>query len=212
MVNDRAQERRINTMIRVPEVRLIGPEGDQLGVVPVQAALQQAQEAGLDLVEISPTAKPPVCKIMDYGKFRFEEEKRMKDSRKRQKIIKIKEIKFRPITDEHDFEYKVKNGVKFLERGDKVKFTVRFRGREMAHEDLGFRVIDKVREIVQQNIAVIEEKKAAFEGRNLIMIMAPVKKTAKRPASGDTDDDEEEDVIEVIEEDTESESDDEDED
>ncbi|HOG63805.1 MAG TPA: translation initiation factor IF-3, partial [Spirochaetota bacterium] len=129
-----------------------------------------------------------------------------------QKIIKIKEIKFRPITDEHDFEYKVKNGVKFLERGDKVKFTVRFRGREMAHEDLGFRVIDKVREIVQQNIAVIEEKKAAFEGRNLIMIMAPVKKTAKRPASGDTDDDEEEDVIEVIEEDTESESDDEDED
>jgi len=210
MVNDRAQERRINAMIRVPEVRLIGPEGDQLGVVAVQAALQQAQDAGLDLVEISPTAKPPVCKIMDYGKFRFEEEKRIKDSRKRQKIIKIKEIKFRPITDEHDFDYKVKNGIKFLERGDKVKFTVRFRGREMAHEELGMRVIEKVREIVQQNIAVIEEKKAAFEGRNLIMIMAPAKKTAKRPVSGDTDDDEE-DVIEVIEEDAEPESDDEDE-
>lgn len=211
MINDRVQERRINTMIRVPEVRLIGAEGDQLGVVSVQAALQQAQDAGLDLVEISPTAKPPVCKIMDYGKHRFEEEKRMKDSRKRQKIIKIKEVKFRPITDEHDFEYKVKNGIKFLERGDKVKFTVRFRGREMAHEDLGFRVINKVREIVQQNIAVIEEKKAAFEGRNLIMIMSPVKKTAKRPVSGDTDNDEQ-DVVEVIEEDAESGTNDENED
>lgn len=177
----------------------------------MQAALQQAQDAGLDLVEISPTAKPPVCKIMDYGKHRFEEEKRMKDSRKRQKIIKIKEVKFRPITDEHDFEYKVKNGIKFLERGDKVKFTVRFRGREMAHEDLGFRVINKVREIVQQNIAVIEEKKAAFEGRNLIMIMSPVKKTAKRPVSGDTDNDEQ-DVVEVIEEDAESGTNDENED
>lgn len=210
MVNDRAQERRINAMIRVPEVRLIGPEGDQLGVVSVQAALQQAQDVGLDLVEISPTAKPPVCKIMDYGKFRFEEEKRQKDSRKRQKIIKIKEVKFRPITDEHDFEYKIKNGIKFLERGDKVKFTVRFRGREMAHEEFGMRVIEKVRELVQQSVAVIEEKKAAFEGRNLIMVMAPAKKTAKRPVAGENDDDEE-DVVEVLEEDAEPESPDEDE-
>jgi len=206
MINDRAQDRRTNNMIRVPEVRLIGSDGEQLGVLATQAAMQRAQEAGLDLVEISPTAQPPVCKIMDYGKFRFEEEKRMKDSRKKQKVIHIKEIKFRPITDDHDFDYKVKNGIKFLERGDKLKVTVRFRGREMAHQDLGMKVIDRVRELVQQNIAIIEEKKALFEGRNLIMILAPVKKTAKRPVSGDNDSDDE-DVIEVVEEDAEPETD-----
>jgi translation initiation factor IF-3 len=195
-------------MIRVPEVRLIGAEGEQFGILEISAALQRAEDMGLDLVEISPTAQPPVCKIMDYGKFRFEEEKRMKDSRKKQKIIRVKEVKFRPITDDHDFEYKVKNGIKFLERGDKLKVTIRFRGREMAHQDLGMKVIEKVRDLIQQSIAVIEERKALFEGRNLIMILAP----AKRPVakSGRDDADEEEEIEEVMDDDADDDDDDED--
>jgi len=173
---------------------VIDPEGELLGIFETSAALQRAQDMGLDLVEISPTAQPPVCKITDYGKFRFEEEKRMKDSRKKQKIIRVKEIKFRPITDDHDFEYKVRNGIKFLERGDKLKVTIRFRGREMAHQDLGMRVIERVRELIQQSVGVIEERKALFEGRNLIMILAPTKRSAPKDAQGNrlsSDDDDE---------------------
>lgn len=210
MANERAQDRRINTMIRVPEVRLIGPEGEVYGVLETSAALQRAQDMGYDLVEISPTAQPPVCKIMDYGKFRFEEEKRMKDSRKKQKIIRVKEVKFRPITDEHDFEYKVRNGIKFLERGDKLKITIRFRGREMAHQELGMRVIDKVRDLIQQSVAIIEERKPLFEGRNLIMILAPAKRpsvrrdTSEGGGKGDADE-----VIEELDEDSEPDGDDE---
>lgn len=213
MANERAQDRRINTMIRVPEVRLIGPEGEQYGVLETSAALQRAQDMGYDLVEISPTAQPPVCKIMDYGKFRFEEEKRMKDSRKKQKIIRVKEVKFRPITDDHDFEYKVRNGIKFLERGDKLKVTIRFRGREMAHQDLGMRVIDRVRDLIQQSVAIIEERKPLFEGRNLIMILSPAKKSVARrdtPDGGAQGDDEEIEEIEVLEEDDDSDDDEED--
>jgi translation initiation factor IF-3 len=179
-------------MIRVPEVRLIGPEGEQYGILGTSAALDRAQEMGYDLVEISPNAQPPVCKIMDYGKFRFEEEKRMKDSRKKQKIIRVKEIKFRPITDDHDFEYKVRNGIKFLERGDKLKITIRFRGREMTHQDLGQRVIDRVRELIQQSIATIEERKPMFEGRNLIMILAPAKRVVRSANSAAREDGEDE--------------------
>jgi len=188
MANERAQDRRINTMIRVPEVRLIGPEGEQYGILGTSAALDRAQDMGYDLVEISPNAQPPVCKIMDYGKFRFEEEKRMKDSRKKQKIIRVKEIKFRPITDDHDFEYKIRNGIKFLERGDKLKITIRFRGREMTHQDLGQRVINRVRELIQQSIATIEERKPMFEGRNLIMILAPAKRVVRSANSAAHDD------------------------
>lgn len=192
-------------MIRVPEVRLIGPEGEQYGILGTSAALARAQEMGYDLVEISPNAQPPVCKIMDYGKFRFEEEKRMKDSRKKQKIIRVKEIKFRPITDDHDFEYKIRNGVKFLERGDKLKITIRFRGREMTHQDLGQRVINRVRELIQQSIAIIEERKPMFEGRNLIMILAPAKRVVRSANSAahadeDFDDDEDEDLDEPLDE------------
>jgi len=207
-------------MIRVPEVRLIGPEGEQYGILGTSAALDRAQDMGYDLVEISPNAQPPVCKIMDYGKFRFEEEKRMKDSRKKQKIIRVKEIKFRPITDDHDFEYKVRNGIKFLERGDKLKITIRFRGREMTHQDLGQRVIDRVRELIQQSIAIIEERKPMFEGRNLIMILAPAKRVVRSASSaaredGESDEDgpfedEDEDLDDVDDDDDEEDIDDED--
>jgi translation initiation factor IF-3 len=183
-------------MIRVPEVRLIGPEGEQYGILGTSAALDRARDMGYDLVEISPNASPPVCKIMDYGKFRFEEEKRMKDSRKKQKIIRVKEIKFRPITDDHDFEYKVKNGIKFLERGDKLKITIRFRGREMTHQDLGQRVLSRVRELIQQSVPFIEEKQPLFEGRNLIMILAPAKRSVPKSAgTADQADDDDDDLL-----------------
>ena len=191
MANERVQDRRINNMIRVPEVRLIGPDGEQLGVFEISAAIERAQSMGLDLIEISPMAQPPVCRIMDYGKFRFEEEKRLKDSRKKQKVVDIKEIKFRPTTDDHDFDFKVRNGIKFLERGDKLKVTIRFRGREMAHQDLGMRVIERVRDIIQESVAIIEERKALFEGRNLIMILAPAKRAAIRLAQDDKSGDDE---------------------
>jgi len=170
-------EKRINNLIRVPEVRLIDQDGEQVGVVAIDEAMKMADDVALDLVEISPTAKPPVCRIMDYGKFRFEEEKRKKDARKKQKVIHIKEVKFRPKIDDHDFSFKVKHALNFLARGDKVKITIRFRGREMAHTDLGFKVVDRVRKYLSENIGIIEEKRASLEGRNIIMVVSPGKKS-----------------------------------
>jgi len=175
-------DKRINNAIRVAEVRLIDQNGEQVGIIAVSEALSRAQAEDLDLVEISPMAKPPVCKIMDYGKSKFEEEKRLKEARKKQKIVHLKEVKFRPKIDDHDFGFKVKNALKFLQRGDKVKVTVRFRGREMAHPELGFQVITKVKNFLVDQIVVQEEKKAAFEGRNIIMILAPSKKGVKKPS------------------------------
>lgn len=187
-------EKRINSAIRVPEVRLIDQNGEQVGVVATADALARAEAENLDLVEISPMAAPPVCRIMDFGKYRFEEEKRVKEARKKQKIVHLKEIKFRPKIDEHDFDFKVKGAVKFLSRGDKVKITVRFRGREMAHPELGFNVIDKVKDHLAAEIGIIEEKKAAFEGRNIIMVLAPGKKGVKK-ASAKGDDTEQQDPV-----------------
>jgi translation initiation factor IF-3 len=178
-------ERRINQMIRVPEVRLIGSDGEQIGIVPASDALARSQAEGFDLVEISPTARPPVCKIMDYGKFKFEEEKKLKDARKRQKVIHIKEVKFRPKIFDHDFEFKVKNTQRFLERGDKVKVTIRFRGRELAHPELGYEVVDRIRKSLDNEVSYLEEKRAAFEGRNIIMVLAPGKKTVGGKKSDD---------------------------
>jgi len=173
-------EKRINSAIRVPEVRLIDQDGEQVGVVAISEALAKAESENLDLVEISPAAKPPVCKIMDFGKYKFEEEKRVKDARRKQKVVHLKEVKFRPKIDDHDFDFKVRNGLKFLSRGDKVKITVRFRGREMAHPELGFQVIEKVKAFLVEEIGALEEKRAAFEGRNIIMILAPGKKSVKK--------------------------------
>jgi translation initiation factor IF-3 len=156
------------------EVRLVGAEGEQIGVVPLAEAQKLAEEASLDLVEISPQAEPPVCKVMDYGKFRFEEQKKRQASRKKQKQIQVKEIKFRPGTDVGDYNVKLRNLTKFLTEGDKVKVTLRFRGREMAHQELGRDLLKRVENDLQELGAV--EQFPKMEGRQMVMVLAPKKK------------------------------------
>ncbi|MFP4044521.1 MAG: translation initiation factor IF-3 [Rhodosalinus sp.] len=165
---------RVNDRIRVPEIRLIGPEGENLGVVPPAKALQAAEAVGLDLVEISPNANPPVCKIMDFGKFKYEQQKRESEAKKKQKVIEVKEVKFRPNTDQHDYDVKMRNVVRFLESGDKVKVTLRFRGREMAHQNLGRDLLQRVAEDVKEIGKV--ENMPKMEGRQMIMMIGPVAK------------------------------------
>jgi translation initiation factor IF-3 len=163
---------RINEAIRVREVRLIDENGQNLGVVPRLEALSKAIDAGLDLVEISPDATPPVAKIMDYGKFKYQEQKKAAEARKKQKVVEVKEIKMRPAIDDHDYETKLKAMRRFFEEGDKVKITLRFRGREMAHTDLGMQVLQRVKTDTEGVAKVEFEPK--FEGRNqMIMILAP---------------------------------------
>jgi translation initiation factor IF-3 len=153
-------------------VRLIGAEGENVGVVTPARAMDLAAQAGLDLVEISPNAAPPVCKIMDFGKFKYEQQKRESEARKKQKIIEIKEVKFRPGTDVHDYQVKMRNVLKFLENGDKVKVTLRFRGREMAHQDLGRQLLERVAVDVKEIGKV--ESMPKMEGRQMIMMVGPL--------------------------------------
>ncbi|MFD1058214.1 translation initiation factor IF-3 [Paracoccus fistulariae] len=162
---------RVNERIRVSEIRLIGPDGENVGVVPPSVGLEMAQEAGLDLVEISPNATPPVCKVMDLGKFKYEQQKREAEARKKQKVIEVKEIKFRPGTDIHDYDVKMRSVMKFLEAGDKVKVTLRFRGREMAHQDLGLELLNRVKDDVGEAGKV--EAMPKLEGRQMVMMIAP---------------------------------------
>ncbi|MBF0460068.1 MAG: translation initiation factor IF-3 [Magnetococcales bacterium] len=162
---------RINEQIRVPEVRLIDEKGEQVGIVSRQEALSRAIEASLDLVEVAPQAKPPVCKIMDYTKFKYQKAVRERLARKKQTRIDIKEIKFRPATDVHDFDVKVKSIRKFLEDGDKVKCTLRFRGREMAHQDLGMALLHRVRDVLGEEAKV--EQPPKLMGRQMTMVLAP---------------------------------------
>ena len=164
----------MNDRIRCPEVRLIGAEGENVGVVSPERALELAENAGLDLVEISPNAEPPVCKIIDFGKYKYEQQKRESEARKKQKIIEIKEIKFRPGTDTHDYDVKMRNVFKFLENGDKVKITLRFRGREMAHLNLGRELLERVAEDVQEMGKV--ENMPKMEGRQMTMMIGPLTK------------------------------------
>jgi translation initiation factor IF-3 len=152
-------------------VRLIGADGQNVGVVPVRQALMMAEEANLDLVEISPDAKPPVCKILDYGKFKFQEQKKAAEARKKQKVIEIKEIKMRPMIDDHDYDVKMRAIRRFFEEGDKVKVTLRFRGREMAHQELGQQLLDRVKKDTAE-IAKVESE-PRFEGRQIVMVLAP---------------------------------------
>lgn len=166
-----SKDLRINEEIRVKEVRVVGAEGDPLGIMPIKEALQKAQENEVDLVEVAPMAKPPVCRIMDYGKYKYEQSKREKEAKKKQKIISVKEIKLRPNIEEHDLQVKTKNIIRFLNDGDKVKVTVMFRGREMAHTDLGKQLLDKV--ATQITDTAIIERHPKVEGRNMIMIVAP---------------------------------------
>jgi translation initiation factor IF-3 len=162
---------RINDRIRSPEIRLIGADGENVGVVTPARAMVMAAEAGLDLVEISPNAEPPVCKIMDFGKFKYEQQKKEAEARKKQKIIEIKEIKFRPGTDTHDYDVKMRSVMKFLEEGDKVKVTLRFRGREMAHQDLGLELLRRVEADVGDAGKI--ESMPRLEGRQMVMMIGP---------------------------------------
>lgn len=165
---------RINEQITVTEVRLIDADGNQAGIVSTREALRAAEESGFDLVEISPTAKPPVCRIMDYGKFLFEVSKKQAEARKKQKQIQVKELKFRPTTDDGDYQVKLRNLLRFLKHGDKVKVTVRFRGREVAHQELGMKILDRLQQDTAE-IAVVEQQ-AKREGRQLLMVLSPKKK------------------------------------
>ena len=161
----------MNDDIGSPQVRLIDAEGENRGVVSKVEALELAVDSGLDLVEISPHADPPVCKILDYGKYKYEAQKRKNEARKKQKVIEVKEIKMRPNIDVHDYDVKMRSIQKFLGEGDKVKVTMRFRGREMAHQDLGLKVLDRVRDDLEE-IAKVEQF-PKMEGRQMIMVVAP---------------------------------------
>jgi translation initiation factor IF-3 len=155
-------------------VRLIDQDGNQVGVVSLVQAKRIAQEAELDLVEVSPNAKPPVCRIMDYGKFRFEQSKKQQEARKKQKQIQVKEVKFRPGTDEGDYQVKLRNLIRFLSEGDKAKVTLRFRGREMVHQDIGTKLLTRI-EADLQDYATVEQR-PKLEGRQMIMVFAPTRK------------------------------------
>lgn len=162
---------RVNNQIRVDRVRLIDENGEQVGVVPVREALQRADAAGLDLVEISPNADPPVCKILDYGKYKYEQQKKAAEARKKQKTVDIKEIKLRPTIEKHDYEVKLRNAQRFLEEGDKVKVTMRFRGRELSHQELGMNVLRRMKDDLAGVSKV--EMEPRLEGRQMIMVLVP---------------------------------------
>ena len=162
---------RVNDEIAVPRVRLVDARGQMVGVVPRNEALDMAAQAGLDLVEVAPNADPPVCKILDYGKFKYEEQKKKAEARKKQKVIEVKEIKLRPGIDDHDYQVKMRSMNKFIEEGDKVKVTMRFRGRELAHQDLGMNVLMRVKEDLDALAKV--ESFPRMEGRQMTMVMSP---------------------------------------
>ena len=162
---------RVNEEIRVREVHLIDKGGANRGTVTAAEAVRLAQEAGLDLVEIAPNANPPVCKLMDFGKFKYQEQKKAAEARKKQKVVEVKEIKFRPMIDDHDYDVKLRSMVRFFEEGDKVKVTLRFRGREMAHQELGMQLLNRVKEDAGKLAKVEQEPR--MEGRQMVMVLAP---------------------------------------
>jgi translation initiation factor IF-3 len=176
ILRDRGREtrpHRLNAEITAPEVRLVGDEGEQHGVVPIREALRLAEEQDVDLVEIAPLAEPPVCKLMDYGKFKYREQKKAHEAKLKQKQIQVKEVKFRPRTEEGDYKIKLRNLVRFLEEGDKTKVTLRFRGREMAHQEFGYRLLERVKADLESYGAV--EQWPKLEGRQMVMVLAPKK-------------------------------------
>lgn len=164
----------MNDEITAREVRLIGKDGNQIGIVSLAQAKQIAEDEDLDLVEISPNAKPPVCRIMDYGKFKFEQAKKAQEAKKKQKQIQVKEIKFRPGTDEGDYQVKLRNLIRFLTEGDKAKVTLRFRGRELAHQELGLKLLQRIEDDLKEHGTV--EQRPKMEGRQMVMVLAPTRK------------------------------------
>ncbi|MEW5848728.1 MAG: translation initiation factor IF-3, partial [Myxococcota bacterium] len=175
----RQTELRVNRRIRVKEVFVIGADGNKLGVMPTEEALKRAMEEGLDLVEVSPMSRPPVCKIMDYGKYKYDQKKKAGLAKKNQKVIEVKEVKLRPKTDEHDFDFKMDHVRRFLGEGNKAKITIMFRGREITHPEIGRSVLERVVETLK-DIAMVESF-PRMEGRNMFMVLAPAKPGA-RPA------------------------------
>jgi translation initiation factor IF-3 len=161
----------VNEKIRGPEVRVIGHDGQQLGIIPIRKALELAALEHLDLVEVAPNAEPPVCKIMDYGKFKYQQNKRSQEAKKKQTVIQVKEVKIRPKTDEHDLQVKIRHIKRFLSQKDKAKVTILFRGREIAYSDQGFKVLERIKEELKEEVVIEQQPK--MEGRNLVMIMAP---------------------------------------
>jgi translation initiation factor IF-3 len=172
-MNASDKEARINDQIRSPKIRLIDADGEMIGVVTVQEGIELARAAGLDLVEVSPNAEPPVCKVLDYGKYKYTLQKRANEARKKQKIIQIKEVKLRPTIDDHDLDVKLKAVEKFLAAGDKVKMTLRFRGREMAHQELGMKLLTEIKERLVDVIKV--ESEPRLEGRQMVMVVSSAK-------------------------------------
>lgn len=162
---------RVNEEIRVPQVRVIDENGEMVGVLSIRDALYRAYQSGLDLLEISPNAVPPVCKITDFGRFKYEQQKKANEARKKQKVVEIKEIKVRPNIDDHDYDVKMKQAKSFIAEGDKVKVTLRFRGREMAHQDLGVKLLERVRTDLGELVKV--ESMPRLENRQMIMVLAP---------------------------------------
>jgi len=172
-INPTVPKEKINNQIRAKSVRLISEQGNQVGVISLAEALSTAEKAGLDLVEISPNANPPVCKIMDFGPYHYQKERKLRESRKKQHIVQTKEVKFGPNTEEHDYNFKKNNALKFLKQHHKVKFTVRFRGRQLAHKDIGFKLLDRIKEDLKDLIEI--DSPAKSEGRTISMIASPKK-------------------------------------
>lgn len=170
----------MNQRIRIPEIRLIDENGAQVGIIATAVAMEMAQERGLDLVEVSPASRPPVCRIMDFGKYKYEQSKKAKEARKKQHTVVIKEVQFRPKTDDHDYDFKVRNIIRFLEHKDKVKVTLRFRGREMSHMDFAMQTFDRLTADLAEHGKIEQEPKQ--EGRTVVMIVAPLSDREKRPA------------------------------
>ncbi|HBK56620.1 MAG TPA: translation initiation factor IF-3 [Xanthomonadales bacterium] len=168
------KQHRKNEEIRIPRLRVIGADGEMVGIMTRDAALNLADEAGLDLVEIQPTADPPVCRIMDYGKFRFEQQKKASAAKKKQKQVELKELKFRPVTDQGDYDIKMRNLRRFIEDGDKVKVNIRFRGRELAHQDLGLAMASRIEADLGDEVVI--EQRPRLEGKQMVMMIAPKRK------------------------------------
>lgn len=184
-INIRPKTVRINDQIRVPEVRLIDSDGEQVGVIATGDAIRKAVSTGLDLVEISPNAKPPVCRIMDYGKYLFDQNKKKTAAKKKQKLVQVKEVKFRPATDVGDYNVKLRKIISFLERGDKVKISLRFRGREMQHRELGLELLQRVKGDLPEGLVVEQEPK--LEGRQMTMVVVLGKVVSNvKPAKAET--------------------------
>jgi translation initiation factor IF-3 len=175
----REHQTRVNEYIRISPIRLIGPNGEQVGVIPTAQAMEMARESQLDLVEVAPLEKPPVCKIMDYGKFKYETNRATKAAKKKQHQMQLKEVKMRPKIEDHDYDFKLKHARTFLEQRDKVKFTVTFRGREMAHQELGYKIIEQVLQDLA-DVAVVEQPPRA-EGRTVSLVLSPKAQASVRP-------------------------------